>query len=143
MVLGEGPNSFFFSCGCPIMSSFQKIRQFQQILLPIRQLKALLKKKHLELVNRKSIRIRQDHMFLWWPGKNCYSFVRKLWFILHIHQTLHLWISIYLSLSKIFLMKKILVSWKTIKGTQNSSLLKMTKHFWKMELWSCLKYDRR
>ena len=47
-----------------IMSSFQKIKQFQQILLPIRQLKALLKKKHLELVNRKGIRIIQDHMLL-------------------------------------------------------------------------------
>ena len=126
-----------------IMSSFQKIKQFQQILFTTRQLKALLKKKHLELVNRKSIRIIQDHMFLWWPGKNCYSLVGKFWFILHIHQTLHLQISIYLSYYKIFLIEKISISLKTVKGTWNSSLLKMTKHFWKMELWSCLKYDRR
>ena len=84
------------------------------------------KKNHLELVNRKSIRIIQDHMFLWRPGKNCHSLVGKFWFILHIHQTLHLQISIYLSHYKIFLMEKISISWKTIKGTWNSFLLKMT-----------------
>ena len=65
-------------------------------------------------------------MFLWRPGKNCHNLVGKFWFILHIHQTLHLQISIYLSHYKIFLMEKISISWKTIKGTWNSSLLKMT-----------------
>ena len=37
--------------------------------------------------------------------------------------------SIYFSLYKIFLMEKILVLWKTVKGTWNSSLLKKTKFY--------------
>ena len=48
------------------------------------QLKAALYEKHAELVNRKRIifiRITQDHMFLWWPGKNCYSLAGKFWFV--------------------------------------------------------------
>ena len=35
-----------------------------------------------------SIRIMQDGMFLWWPGKNSYSLAGKFWFIGYIHQTL-------------------------------------------------------
>ena len=78
-------------------------------------------------------------MFLWWPGKNCYSFAGKFWFICRIHQTLYLWISIYFGLYKILLMEKISIPWKTVKGTWNNSLLKKIKNFGKMELWSFLK----
>ena len=76
---------------------------FQQVLLSDR-LKAALSEKHPELVNRKhiiSIRIRQDHTFLWWSGKNCYILTSKFWFICCICQALHLWMSIYFSLYKI------------------------------------------
>ena len=81
----------------------------------------------------------QDHMFLWWPGINCYSLAGKFWFICCIQQTLHLWISIYFGLYKILLMENISIHWKTVKGTWNSSLLKKIKSFGKVELWSCLK----
>ena len=106
------------------------------------QLKAALNEKCPELVNRKHIifhRITQDRMFLWWPGKNCYSLDGKFWFIRHIYQTLYLRISIYLGLYKIILMEKISIPWKTVKGTWNNYLLKKIKSFGKMELWSCLK----
>ena len=46
-----------------------------------------------------------------------------------IHQTLHLWISIYFGLYRSFSMEKISISWKTVKGTWNSSLLKKIKSF--------------
>ena len=48
----------------------------------------------------------QDRMFLRWPSKNCHSLTGKFWVIYHIHQTLHIWLSIYLSLYKILLMEK-------------------------------------
>ena len=86
-----------------------------------------------------SIRIMQELMFIWWPGKNCCSLSGKFWFIYHIHQTLCLWIFIYFGLKKILLMEKISILWKTVKGTWNSSLVKKIKSFWKMKLWSYLK----
>ena len=110
------------------------------------QLKAALSEKHPELVNRKRIIFHQDNqdrMFLCWPGKNCYSLAGKFWFICLIHQTLHLQISVYFGLSKSLVMEKILIPWKTVKGTWTSSLLKKIKSFGKMELWSCLKNGRR
>ena len=45
-------------------------------------------------------------MFPWWPGKNCHSLSGKGSFILHILQTLHLWIYIYFGLYKILLMAR-------------------------------------
>ena len=48
----------------------------------------------------------QDCMFLWWLGKNCYSLAGKFWFIHHIHQILHLQISIYFGVYKIVLMEE-------------------------------------
>ena len=53
-------------------------------------------------------------MFLWWPGKNCYTLAGKHWFIHHIHQSLRFWISMYFGLYKILLMEKISVPEKTI-----------------------------
>ena len=66
--------------------------------------------KHLELVSGKgisSIRITQDPVFLWWPGKNCYSLIGNFWFIHRIHQTLHFLKSIYFGIYKILLIEKI------------------------------------
>ena len=51
------------------------------------------------------------------------------WFIRHIHQTLHLQISIYFGLHKILLMEKISVPWKTVKGTRNSTFYQKDKKF--------------
>ena len=81
-------------------------------------------------------------MFLWWPDKNCHSLVGKFWFIYHIHQTLHLQISIYFGLYKILLMEEISIPWKTIKGTWQFFAQK-DKSLGKMELWNCLKNGRR
>ena len=58
----------------------------------------------------------------------------KLWIILYIHQTLHLQTSVYFDLYKILLMEEILIPWKTVKGTWDSSLLKKIKSSGKMEL---------
>ena len=85
----------------------------------------------------------QDHMFLWWPGKNCYSMAGKFWFIRCIHQILHLQISIYFGLYKMFLMEKFSIPLKTVKGTWNSFLLRKIKSFGKMKLWSCLKNETK
>ena len=73
------------------------------------QLKAALKAKCLELAENSSssIRIMQDCMLLWWPGKNGYSLSGKFWLLHHIHQALHLRISIYFGVHKILLMEKI------------------------------------
>ena len=101
-----------------------------------------LDENHPELLKRKCIIFHQDTtrcIFLWWPGKNCYSLAGKFWFICYTHQTLHLWISTYFSLYNIILMEKISIPSKTVKGTWNSSLLKKIKSFEKTELWSCLK----
>ena len=110
------------------------------------QLKAALDEKHPELVNRKHIIFHQDnarpHASLM-TRKNCYSLVGKFWFIRHIHQTLHLQISIYFILYKILLMEKNSIPWKTVKGTWNTSLLKQVKSFGKTDLWSWLKNGRR
>ena len=89
-----------------------------------------------------STRIMLDHLSIWWPGKNCYSLAGKFWFIRRIHQTLHLRIFIYFVLYKILLMEKVSIPWKTVEGTWTSSLLKKTKSFGKMGLWSCLKNSR-
>ena len=73
------------------------------------QLKAALSEKHLQLVNRKCLIFHKNntrwHVF-WWPIKDCYSLAGKIWFIHHIHQTLHFQMSIYFSLYKILLMEK-------------------------------------
>ena len=78
------------------------------------------------------MRITQDGMFLWWPGKNYYSLDGKIRFICRIHQTLYLWISIYLGLYKILLIEKISIPWKTVKCIWNSSFLKKIKKFWEV-----------
>ena len=60
----------------------------------LNQLEAALDKKHPKLVNRECIIFHQDntnHVFLWWPGKNCYSLTGKFWFVCLIHQMLYLW----------------------------------------------------
>ena len=110
------------------------------------QLKAALDEKCLESVKRKCIIFHQGnarpHVSLMTRQK-LYSLAGKFWFICHIHQTLHLWISIYFGLYKILLMEKISIPWKTVKSMWNSSLFKKIKSFGKMELWSCLKNGRR
>ena len=75
----------------------------------------------------------------WWPGKNCYSCAGKFWFIHHIHQTLHLQMSISFGLYKILLMEEISIPWKTAKDTWNIKI----KSFGKMEWWSCQESVRR
>ena len=49
-------------------------------------------------------------------------------------QILHLRMSIYFGLYKFISMEKISISWKTVKGTWNSYLLKKIKSFGKMEV---------
>ena len=49
-------------------------------------------------------------------------------------QILHLRMSIYFGLYKFISMEKISISWKTVKDTWNSYLLKKIKSFGKMEL---------
>ena len=71
----------------------------------------------------------QDCMFIWWPGKSCYSLDGKFWFIHWNPQTLHLQVATYFGVYKILLMEEISIPWKTVKGTWNSSLLKKIK-FW-------------
>ena len=109
------------------------------------QLKTPLNKKHPELVNVKCIIFHQHngrpHVCLMTKQKLLQF--EKFWFILHIHQTLQLQMSIYFGLYKILLMEKILIPRKTVKGTWNSSLLKNINNFGKMELWSCLENGRR
>ena len=102
------------------------------------QLKAALDDKPGELAENTSasIRIKQDLKLFCWPGKNCYSLAGKFRSICCIHQTLHLRISIDFSLYKILLVEKISISWRTKKCTWNSSLLKKTKCFGMIELWS-------
>ena len=111
------------------------------------QLKAALDKKRPELVDRKHKIFHQDntklHVSLMTRQKLFNSLAGKFWFIHCIHQTLHLWISIYFDLYKILLMEKLSIPWKTVKGTWNNSLLKKIKSFGKMELRSCLKNGRR
>ena len=100
------------------------------------QLKTPLNKKHPELVNIKCIIFYQDngrpHVFLMTRQKLLQF--EKLWIILYIHQTLHLQMSVYFDLYKIVLMEEILIPWKTVKGTWDSSLLKKIKSSGKMEL---------
>ena len=72
------------------------------------QLKAAINEKHLGLVNSKCITFHQDntrqHVPLMTRQKLFQS--GKFWYICLIHQTLHLWISIYFILYKILLMEK-------------------------------------
>ena len=67
-------------------------------------------------------------MFLWWPAK-LLQVSWKFWFICHIHQTLHLQISIYFRLYKILVMAKYSVPWKTVKSSWKNYLLQKVKHF--------------
>ena len=80
---------------------------FQQVLLPLDQMKAAHDKKHSKLVRRKHM-FHQDnarlHVSLM-TRQNCYL-VRNIWFICCIHQKLHLWISIYLYLYRSLLMEE-------------------------------------
>ena len=115
-----------------IMSSFlgKPSNWFQQVLIPVRPVESSNGWKASELVNRKCILFHQHNanwVFLWWPGKNCYSLAGRFWFISYIHQTLHLQIYIYFGLCKILLMEKISTSWKIVKGTWNSYLPKKIK----------------
>ena len=71
----------------------------------------------------------QDCMFLWWQGKNCYILAGKFWFICHIHQTLHLQISIYLGLYKILLLK-IFSSLEDCKRHLDQFFAQKNKKFW-------------
>ena len=106
-------------------------------LLPIRPTKSSTWRKASGISQQKNaspIQVMQVRTFLWLPGKNCYSLPRKVWFIPCIHQTLHLWISIYFSLYKILLVEKISIPWKTVKGTWDSSLLKKIKNFGEDEI---------
>ena len=88
-------------------------------------MKVALDEKCPELVNRKRIIFHQDNARpRFYQAKNCYGLAEKFWFILCIHQTLHLRTSIYFGLYTILLMEKISIPWKAVKGTWNSSLLK-------------------
>ena len=104
-----------------IMSSFQsQTINSNKYCSQLDQLKAVLTEKYPELVNREHVIFHQDnarpHVSLTTRQK-LYSLAWKFWFICHIHQTLHLQISIYLGLHKILLMEKISVPWKTAQGT--------------------------
>ena len=69
-------------------------------------------------------------MFLWWPGKNCYSLAGKFWFIHRIHQTLNLQISIYLGLYKILLIEKNFNSLEDCKRHLEQFFAQNDKKFW-------------
>ena len=80
------------------------------------QLKATLDENHPELAMEKCIIFYQDNTRLHdslMTKQNCYSLTGKLWFICHIHQTLHLQISVYFHLYKILFMEKLSIPWKT------------------------------
>lgn len=117
------------------------------MLLPVRQAEGSTHEEHPESVQRKNtksfIRVVQDHMFLGWPGKDCYSLDRKFWFTCCIHQPLHLQISIYVDRYRILLMEENANSLKNVKDIWDRSLLKKINNFGKMELWCCLKNCRR
>ena len=108
------------------------------------QLKAALDEKRPKLVNRKRIIFHQDN------ARPCFFddqaktvTAGKFWFICHIHQTLHLRISIYFSLYKILLMEKIFNSLEDCKRHLEQFFAQKIKSFGKMKLWSCLKNGRR
>ena len=119
-------------------NSFQKTTNSSKNCSQLDQLKAALDEKRPELVNRKRIIFHQDNA---WPHVSLMTrqkLLLRVWEVLihrHIHQTLHLWISVYFGLYKILLMEKISIPWKTVKGSRNSSLLKKIKSFGKMELY--------
>ena len=101
------------------------------------QLKAALDEKRPELVNRKHIIFHQDNTRPHGSLMTRQKLLQLDWEALthcHIHQTLHLRISIYFGLYKILLMEKISIPWKTVQGTWNGSLLRKIKSFGKMEL---------
>ena len=117
------------------------------------QLKAAFNAKHPEFVKGKHIIFHQDktrpHVSLitrkkllqpgWEVLISSAIFTRHCTF----RQTLHIWMSIYFGLYKILLMERQSIPWKTVKGIWNISLLKKTKSFGKMKLWSCLENDRK
>ena len=115
--------------GCPLWWA-KPNDSFQQVLLPFRPTEISPQWKHLELVNRKLIIFHQDNarssvsFVSLNTRQNCYNLAGRLRFIYHIHQTLHLWISIYFHLYKILLMENVSIPCKTAKGTCNSSLVK-------------------
>ena len=76
---------------------------FQQVLLPVRTIKSRTWRKASRIIQQSTYNLNVS----WWPGKNCYILAGKFWFICCIHQTWHLWVSIYFSLYKIFLMEKL------------------------------------
>ena len=73
------------------------------------QLKAALSEKCLELFNRKCIIFHKDNARLHVSlmiKEQLLQLSGEFWFICHIYQALHFWISIYFNLYKIFLMEK-------------------------------------
>ena len=101
------------------------------------QLKAALSEKRLELVNRKRIILYQDK-----HKTSCFfdDLAKTVWLgwevLIHPLYSPDIVpsISTDFGLYKIFLMEKVSISWKTAKGTWNSSLLKKIKSFRKVEL---------
>ena len=101
------------------------------------QLKAALNEKHPKLVNRKRIIFHQDNArpHVSWMTRE--KLLQLGWEVL-----IHLLYSPDIALldfhlfqsSQNSLMEKMSIPWKTVKGTWNSSLLKMVKSFGKMEL---------
>ena len=75
---------------------------FQQVLYPVRPTESSSQTENA----LSSIRITQDRMFLWWPGKSCSSLAEKFWYIHCIHQTLHLWCPFILVFTKFSSWKK-------------------------------------
>ena len=77
-------------------------------------LKAALDKKCPELVKRKCIIFHQENTRLpvsLMTRQKLLQLAGKFWFMHHIHQILHLWISISFGLYKILLMAKISIPW--------------------------------
>ena len=112
----------------------------------IDQVKATLDRKCLESVNRKCIIFHQDNSRPHVSLMTRQELLQLDWKVLihcHIHQILHLWMSIYFSLYKILLMEKMSIPWMIVKDTWNSSLLKKIQSFGKVELWDYLKNGRR
>ena len=110
------------------------------------QLKAAINEKHLGLVNRRCITFHQDNTRQHVPLMTRKKLFQSVWEVL-IHPSyspdiaplnFHLFWSLQNSLSE-----NNSISWKTMKNTWNSSLLKKIKSFGMMKLWSCLENGRR
>ena len=93
-----------------------------------------LDENHPELLKRKCIIFHQDTtrcIFLWWPGKSCYSLAEKFWFIHCIHQTLHLWCPFILVFTKFSSWEK--QNYNSLEGCkrhQQQSFAQKDKKFW-------------